>query len=116
MHKQRQTKHTKNLSNIVLTSNQINLLAKGLKFIPTPKNETQIRHHLLKDFDNFARRMHLQYIFFEEDNELHPSHVKSNWIPPVQPSVALESYLEEVKVLLAKIQLTKPKDNLPNTE
>ena len=37
-------------------------------------------------------------------------------MPPVQSSVALESYLEEVKVQLAEIQLTKPKDNLRNTE
>ena len=93
MHKQRQTKkHIKNLSNIALTSDQSNLLAKGLKFIATPKeNETQIRRHLLKDFENFARRMRLQYIFFGEDNEPHPFHVKSNWIPPVQKSVALEN-------------------------
>ena len=70
----------------------------------------------LKDFENFARRMRLQYIFFGEDNEPHPFHVKSNWIPPVQKSVALENYLEEVKVQLAEIQLTKPKDNLLNTE
>ena len=110
-------KHIKNLSNIALTNDQTNLLAKGFKFIPTPKeNETQIRRHLLKDFDHFARRMRLQYIFYGEDNEPHPFHVKSNWIPPVQPSVALESYLEEVKVQIAGIQLTKPKDNLPNTE
>ena len=102
---------------MALTSDQTNLLAKGLKFIPTPKeNETQIRRHLLKDYENFARRMRLQYIFFGEDNEPHPFHVKSNWIPPVQKSVALESYLEEVKVQLAEIQLTKPKDNLLNTE
>ena len=93
------------------------MLAKGLKFIPTPReNETQIRHHLLNDFEHFARTMRLQYIFRGEDNEPHPFHVKSNWIPPVQSSVALESYLEEVKVQLAEIQLTKPRDNLPNTE
>ena len=30
--------------------------------------------------------------------------------------MALESYLEEIKVQLAEIQLTKPRDNLPNTE
>ena len=30
--------------------------------------------------------------------------------------MALESYLEEVKVQLAEIQLTNPKDNLLNTE
>ena len=47
MHKQWQTKkHIKNLSNIDLTNDQTNLLAKGLKFVPTPKeNETQIRRH-----------------------------------------------------------------------
>jgi len=60
--------------------------------------------------------MRLQYIFHREDNEPHPFHVKSNWIPLVQQSVALESYLEEVKVQLAEVQLTKPKDDLPNTE
>ena len=110
-------KNIKNLSNIALTSDQTNLLAKGLKFIPTPKeNETQIRRHILKDFENFTRRMRLQYIFFGEDNEPHPFHVKSNWIPPVQKSVAVESYLEEVKVQLAETHLTKPKDNLLNTE
>jgi len=85
------------LSNIALTNDQTNLLAKGLKFIPTPREkETQVRHHLLKDFDHFARRMPQQYIFYGEDNKPHPFHVKSNWILPVQPSVALESYLEEV--------------------
>ena len=29
--------HIKNLSNVELTNDQINLLAKGLKFIPTPR-------------------------------------------------------------------------------
>ena len=115
--KEANKKHIKILSNIALTSDQTNLLAKGLKFIPTPKeNEKQIRRYLLKDFEDFARRMHLQYIFYGEDSEPHPFHVKSNWIPPVQPSVALESYLEEVKVQIAEIQLRKPKDNLPITE
>ena len=36
--------------------------------------------------------------------------MKSKWIPPVQPSVALESYLANVKV--AKITTQKPKYNL----
>jgi len=90
-------KHIKNLSNTALTKDQTNLLAKGLKFIPTPKEkETQIRRHLLKDFDHFAKRMRLQYIFYGEDNEPHPFRIKSNWILLVQPPVALESYLEEV--------------------
>ena len=40
----------------------------------------------------------------------------SNWIPPVQPSVALESYLENVKVRLAEITTQKPKYNLSRME
>lgn len=37
-------KHIKNLSHKELTNNQINLLANGLKFIPTPiTKQTQIR-------------------------------------------------------------------------
>ena len=40
-------KNRKNLSNKELTNDQINLLAKGLKFIPTPvTNQTQIRQQL----------------------------------------------------------------------
>ena len=60
--------------------------------------------------------MRLQYIFNGENYEPHPFHVKSGWIPPVQPSVALESYLEETKVVLAETQFTKPKNNLSYAE
>ena len=60
--------------------------------------------------------MRLQYIFQGEDNEPHSFHVKSTWVPPIQSSVALESYLEEVKLQLAVIKFTKPKNNLPPVE
>ena len=56
--------HIKNLLEKQLTDEQISLLSRGLKFIPTPAtNEGLIRHNLLKDFNLFARRMRLQYIF-----------------------------------------------------
>ena len=60
--------------------------------------------------------MRLQYIFHGQNKEPHPFHVKSNWMPPVQPSVALESYLEDVKAQLADITVTKPKNNLSREE
>ena len=75
-------------------------------------NENEIKRHLLADFEHFARRMRLQYIFHGNDKGKHPFHVKSNWVQPVQPSVALESYLENVKVRLAKITVQRPKYNL----
>ena len=60
--------------------------------------------------------MHLQYIFHGQDKEPHPFHVKSNWMPPVQQSIALESYLESVKAQLADIRVKKSKNNLSRNE
>ena len=93
------------------------ILAKGLKLIKTPViNENKIRQQLLRDFEQLARRLRLRYIFHGNDKEPHPFHVRSNWIPPVQPSIALESYLENVKLSLAEIELAKPKHNLSYNE
>ena len=71
---------------------------------------------VVQDFEQFARRMRLQYIFHGQNKEPNPFHVKSNWIPPVQPPVALESYLESVKVQLAEIKTIKPEHNLSRDE
>ena len=60
--------------------------------------------------------MRLLYIYHGKNNEPHTFHVKSGWIPPVQHSVALESYLEETRDLLAEVQLSKPKNNLSHNE
>ena len=54
--------------------------------------------------------------FHNKDKEQHPFHVKSDWEPPVQTSVALKTYLEEVKGQLAEIELFKPRNNLPFEE
>ena len=100
-----------------MTDSQVSILPKGLPFIPTPvTNENEIKRHLLAHFEQFARRMRLQYIFQGNHRGKHPFHVKSNWIPPVQPSVALESYLENVKVGLAEITTQRPKYNLSRKE
>ena len=89
----------------------------GLKFVPTPvTDENYIRRQLLLDFEHFARRMRRKYIFHKENKEPHPSHVKSDWKPPVQKSVALESYLENVKIQLAEIKPIKPKTNMSHNE
>ena len=56
--------------------------------------------------------MRLQYIFHEKENKQHPFYVKSTWEPPVQQSVALKTFLEEVKFELTNIPIRRPKDNL----
>lgn len=100
-----------------MTTDQINLLSEGLKFIQTPVlEENRIRQQLLLDFKQFARRMRLRYIVHNKESEQHPFYVKSNWEPPVQQSVALETYLEEVRVKLVEIELIKPRNNLPFKE
>ena len=100
-----------------MTTDQVNLLSRGLKFVPTPiTNETALRKQLLTDFKDFSRRMRLQYLYHGKDNNIHPFYVNSNWEPPVQQSVALESYLEEIKMQLAQTPITKPKHNLPLNE
>ena len=110
-------KFLRNLSTHQLSDDQVNVLSRGLKFIPTPvTNKTIIRRQLLRDFEHFARRMRLQYIFHGQNKEPHPFHVKSNWMPPVQQSIALESYLESVKTQLADITINKPKNNLSRKE
>ena len=48
--------------------------------------ENNIRRELPKNFDLFARRMRLQYIYCGKEREPHPFHMKSHWNPPVQPS------------------------------
>ena len=111
---ERNKKYIKNLSIFDITTDQTNLLSRGLKFVPTPSTyETALRKQLLSDFDKFARRMRLQFISHGENSDIHPFYVKSNWDPPIQRSVTLESYLEEIKTELAHIPITRPKHNLP---
>ena len=71
---------------------------------------------LLQDFRRLRGR--LKYTFHRINKEPQPSNVKSDWDPPVQPSVALdlETCLEEVKFELANIILNRPKDNLADRE
>jgi len=49
-------KFLKNFSSHQLTDNQVSVISKGLKFIPTPvTDKTKIRHQPLQDFEQFAR-------------------------------------------------------------
>ena len=72
-------KYIKNLSNLELTYDQINLLSWGLKFVATPiKNKTTLKKQLLTDFRDFARRMWLQYIYHGEDKNIHPFFIRTS--------------------------------------
>ena len=65
---------------------------------------------------SFARSMRLRYKFADSKTTAHPFHVKSQWQPPPQPSVALETYLELTKMELAEAVFTPQSDNLSANE
>ena len=86
--RQQNERYIKNMSNEKLSNEEISLLSKGgLKFVPTPNlNAKTLRRQLIQDFNEFERRMRLQFIFANDKKEPHPFHVKSNWKPPVTQS------------------------------
>jgi len=109
-------RYIKNLSNQALSNDEVKLLSRGLKFIPTPPVPSSNKS-LLKDFDIFARTMRLKYMFaYKWKTSAHPFQVKSTWQPPVQNSVALENYLEETKLELASAVFRPQIDNISADE
>ena len=59
--------------------------------------------------------MRLQHMYQNRITVRITRHTPS-WDPLVQPPVALESYLEEVRLQLAKIEIAKPKNNHQGAE
>ena len=98
------------MSNKDLTEQETALLAKGLKFIPTPPPASH--KSLLRDFNTFTRSMCLKYLFAKSKSNPHTFHVKSSWQPPPQQSVVLEYYLERTKLEIASLVFSDTKDNL----
>lgn len=65
-------KHVLNLLKRKLSNQEYILLAKGLKFIPTPSSKNA-KMSILKDYNEFARQLRCRYMFsHEEKNYLHP--------------------------------------------
>ena len=54
------------LSNYQLTDDEIKVLAKGLKFIPSPRNINKTE--VLADIKKFRRRMRLKEFFHDKNN------------------------------------------------
>ena len=58
-----------NLSKHCLTCAEQSLLSKGLKFIPSPKSYNA-KNIVLRDFDEFARKLRCKYMFSNSDDNL----------------------------------------------
>ncbi|XP_048589460.1 uncharacterized protein LOC125573153 [Nematostella vectensis] len=60
--------------------------------------------------------MRLQYKYADSKSEPHQFYVKSQWQPPPQPSVALETFLELTKSELANLSFEAQSDNITTGE
>ena len=82
-----------NLSNVTLTNDETQLLAKGLTFCPKPRliNWTEVN----ADFNEFARRMRITEFFHDHStgNESNPFYPKSLWTPPTDRDDALNAIM-----------------------
>ena len=90
----------------------------GLNSFPLLKHRKKeyLKKQIMQDCNDFARRMGIQYAFANQKKNQHPFHVKPNLEPPITQSVALESYLDELKSELSEATFVKPRDNLTKGE
>ena len=87
-----------NISNVPLSSEEKDLLSRGLSFCPKP---SQIdRFQLKEDIQHYFRRLRLKEFFHESDgeNEQIPQFRKKlKWTPPCNRDPALETYIKAVR-------------------
>lgn len=104
------------LTTCKLTDHEIKLLAKGLKYIPTPDSKNAKRE-LLRDFDELARKMRCKYHFNcgSTNFQYHPFSTKSGFVPH-PASNAVENYIFCTKLELDKIRQNRRSDNLTRQE
>lgn len=79
------------------------------------KKKPEYPEQLLRDFQQFSRRMRLQYPTIQKRNEI-LSMLNQTGTHQCNQSVARGTYLEEAKISSAEINLTKHKNNLSPAE
>ena len=98
-----------------MTDIEMQVCAKGLKFVPSVKRVDRHQKHL--DFDRFSRLLRLGLYFHRRGNdyeyEEYPWTPKSTWDPPRYLNEKLEEYLDEVySDLFSPDNIRKVPDNL----
>ena len=107
----------KNLSSHKLNDNEVILLSKGVKFVPTP-TEKKVTQIVLKDYAEYERRMRCSFLFEgvnSNDNKIHPFYQKTGYTPTYSCG-ALENYLFATKYELSKLTPQKQKSNMTKSE
>ena len=106
-----------NLSSKDLTDSEKALLARGLKFIPTPDSVS--KSDILDTHTDFARKIKLSYFFHGMPDRGHNGlfKQKSSWEPPeglLPPEIVGE--LDELKVKLGRINVLSETSNIAAVE
>lgn len=120
------TKHTEevneaktfvtNLSKHKLTDPQYLLLAKGIKFIPTPLQHNHKREIILY-FMELARKMHSKYQCADPETKSPQHHIRTNsgYEPPTGCN-ALETYISNTREELAHLENRRIRPNTTREE
>ena len=105
-----------NLSNCNLSTAELSLLDKGLTFIP--QTYATGNKQLLKDFDEFERRLRIQYLYHDSPNRIHdPFRLKSSRPYFNSGNKILETYINNTRSQLYQLHSTRPtRDNLSPSE
>ena len=83
-----------NLSDTQIPQPTINLLYKGLKFIPSPKPTNY--NTIYKSFLKYRRNMYIKHYFRNYTNNKHPFKLPSNFDPPPPDNSSLMEYISHV--------------------
>lgn len=107
-----------NLSDTSLSTDEVKLLSKGLNFCPTRKSFDEF--HLLRDLDNFARKLRLHEYFLDKPSNIPktPRHQTSDWTPNSHRDKCLDLYINAVqKDILQEYHRQKGKrENMTKSE
>ena len=111
-----------NLSGVTLSSDEINLLSKGLTFCPVPRRVD--KDQILDDLESYFRRLRLREFFADQDEaestEQELFRPPSKWMPPKGRDATLESYVRGVRIdvqnQVKKLCRARCRDNLSSLE
>ena len=99
-----------NLSSYLPTQTELNILSKGLTFIPhTRPRDVQIN----TEIENFIRKLRLRYIHRNTQTKHNPFRLKSKHIPKPTDSQDLENLINRIRLTLSQIHPTTGRTNLP---
>ena len=110
------TKSVVNLSNVTLSHDETQLLARGLTFCPTPRRIDW--NEVRADINELSRRMPLLEYFHDFPTQIdhNPFHIKGIWTPPQHRDTALDTFICAVERDILNFTLKPIRGNLTTPE